>query len=1605
VALAQAPSVGGVLNGASYTTTLVAGSAASIGGTNLASSTGTFGGVQPVPTTLNGTSAKVGGYSAPIYFTSQGQVNIQIPWELAGQTSASLTVTTGAGTSSPVTINLSPYAPALFSQNASGTGAGLIYNANGNLNSSTNAANPGSIVVIGATNLGPAQIQQSDGQAPNGNLVPIANSVSVTIGGTPANVVLAELCGGAQYCPEPNSTYLIYVQVPNVSGTALSVVVMEGTATSNTVTMNVASQALTIDSGPGFGDFQLGPVQIPLQASGGAGGPYTWSLASGSNPLPAGLLVRNDGVPSYFPTGITSGIIGVANTAGSATFTIQVTDGANNIATRTCNMTILSLAITDPPQLSDGFVGTAYSYSLTAAGAAGSVTWAVPNSSLPSGLSISSSTGTISGTPHANGNYGFNVSATDSTGTTTRFYNLNVYGVGFSGSADLDTPGSVFTPGSTVNISLSGAGGTPPYTFGGCCLPPGLSLSQSGAITGTITGGDGTFRFNVGISDSAGHFFSQNFVMNVIGTPTLPGINVANPIEDSTTGESRNFPLNVNGGVSPYHWSISSGSLPAGMRLLTSNIPSSYNLGPDDAVITGVPTAAINYEVAYPFTVSVTDSSPTPFTVSIPVTINVEAIGINYPPNPLRGVAYDGYVQQIGAPQYPTPDQDWTIQDGTLPTGLSLNATTGHITGTPTEDSSSNVFMQIQAATLQLHRYIGFNIQSPTSPPITLNNLPSLPDGLVNNNYNYNVSACCAPNGLNFSPVGSLPAGLTLNPNGQLFGTPSVAGQYNVEIKAIDNNNSNNFGIGFYTLNVSPLALKTPVPPAFVGTFYTTAFSVTSGSSGTLTWTLQEGSQIPPGLTLSATGTFSGTPTSPGNFNLNFIVSDTSGNSFHGGFGINVYPASSVPPPSMNFGNNFGSWPLGAIQYALNASGGNGTYTWSLVNGSLPTGLAIRTDGPFAGAGGALAGLIGVATTPGNYAFTLSVTSDGQTSYQYCTWRITALNVMDSGSLPPAFIGVPYTYTFTALNAAGTVTFTQNNGTMAPGLSLSSNGVISGTPRQAGNFNFGYLINDGTDVIGRGTNINVSAVYFTSSAILNNVQQNGVVNATFTAAGGTGGYSYSAGGLPCCLSLSPGGILTGNLNGVGNFGFSVTVTDSTRETYTQQFSIDAIGDPQQLPSINLGPLVYNPISFLGGYMSWIVSVTNGGTAPFTWEVAGLPPGVSYRPYTASELTYMTPGDIEIWGVPTSFGTGLPPNVGTFDVTYRVTDANGLSATLVQPLTISAIAADGSTFPPNGTLGTAYSDKLRVLGGTAPYSVSQIVPSFNPLPDGLTLNRSAFTLSGTPLETGSFYPDFLFTDSAGNSIVMLTGFNIASGTSPQININNYFNLGDIIVGNSYNNQLNACCTNSGQYTYSVDPTTLPPGIGLSSSGAFSGTGTTAGTYTFLVKAADSTNLSNAGYKQFVVTVTPIQLTASTNLPDGNELSPYSYQIPTSGGSGAVSFQLGPQGPLPPGIMLSSGGLLSGTPTATGQFLFNATISDNAGNTFLGYFSLSIHAPNTGPNACSVSNAISTTVADVQAIVNQALGKAPAANDVNRDGVVNVIDVQIVINAVLGLGCTQ
>ena len=96
---AQTPTVaaGGVVNGASLTAPVSPGSDAAVFGTNLASSTSSGPPSFPAPTTLLGTTVTMNGIAVPLTFVAPTQINFQVPWELAGQSQASLIVTTGAG--------------------------------------------------------------------------------------------------------------------------------------------------------------------------------------------------------------------------------------------------------------------------------------------------------------------------------------------------------------------------------------------------------------------------------------------------------------------------------------------------------------------------------------------------------------------------------------------------------------------------------------------------------------------------------------------------------------------------------------------------------------------------------------------------------------------------------------------------------------------------------------------------------------------------------------------------------------------------------------------------------------------------------------------------------------------------------------------------------------------------------------------------------------------------------------------------------------------------------------------------------------------------------------------------------------------------------------------------------------------------------------------------------------------------------------------------------------------------------------------------------------------------------------------------------------------
>jgi uncharacterized protein (TIGR03437 family) len=125
------PSISSVVNAASFAAVpAVAGSLSTVMGTNFASSNVT---------------ASFNGISAPISFSSGTQINLLVPAALAGQTTAQLVVTVNGTSSKPYTVNLAPFAPAIFS--------GGVLNQDWTPNSATNGASAGSVIQIYATGL------------------------------------------------------------------------------------------------------------------------------------------------------------------------------------------------------------------------------------------------------------------------------------------------------------------------------------------------------------------------------------------------------------------------------------------------------------------------------------------------------------------------------------------------------------------------------------------------------------------------------------------------------------------------------------------------------------------------------------------------------------------------------------------------------------------------------------------------------------------------------------------------------------------------------------------------------------------------------------------------------------------------------------------------------------------------------------------------------------------------------------------------------------------------------------------------------------------------------------------------------------------------------------------------------------------------------------------------------------------------------------------------------------------------------------------------------------------------------------------------------------
>jgi trimeric autotransporter adhesin len=230
-------SAGGVVNDASYTAPVAPGSIAAIFGNFLLAapvSDSSF----PLSTSLDGLSFQFSGAPlAPLFYANFGQVNAQVPWELADQSQATITATNGSQTSTPEPVSIATYAPGIFTLIGGGTGQGAILGANNQLANSTNPAVAGSTVVqIFCTGLGPVTNQPQTGvAAPTEPLSQTTTPPRVMMGGAPAQVQFSGLAPGYV------GLYQVNALVPQAAtkGNAVPVVISIGGVQSNTVTIAV----------------------------------------------------------------------------------------------------------------------------------------------------------------------------------------------------------------------------------------------------------------------------------------------------------------------------------------------------------------------------------------------------------------------------------------------------------------------------------------------------------------------------------------------------------------------------------------------------------------------------------------------------------------------------------------------------------------------------------------------------------------------------------------------------------------------------------------------------------------------------------------------------------------------------------------------------------------------------------------------------------------------------------------------------------------------------------------------------------------------------------------------------------------------------------------------------------------------------------------------------------------------------------------------------------------------------------------------------------------------------------------------------------------------
>jgi hypothetical protein len=1009
----------------------------------------------------------------------------------------------------------------------------------------------------------------------------------------------------------------------NTPTTVTSPITANVTATSIAQSSVSASVLITVNPAPAISTTTLPPGLVgsayntTLNSTGGTG-TITWSLAAGGA-LPAGLTLSSTGVISGTPTA-----------SGVSTITLKITDNSP-IAPVTATSASLTLTVNSPPlsvtapTLSSAVVGKAYtSLSFTAAGGTAPITWSATG--LPSGLAINSNTGIISGTPTASGTFSnVIVTATDAgVGAVQQTKSTSALTINVRAALSITT--SSLTAGSTgvaYNTTLTASGGLSPYNWSATGLPTGLTLSAVGVLSGTPTTTTGS-PFTVAVTATDSDTTNQQTANANLSLAINPGppIITTTSLSGGTVGTAYSqTPAYIYGNGGTVSWAVTGGALPSGLSINAAT-----------GVISGTPAVGSNGTASFTITVTVGGVASTGQALSIVVSPAATPV-ITTSSLPSATVS-SAYSQQLTCTSC-TNTLSWVATpssgSGSLAAvGLTLNASSGIISGTPSSTGTVNISITVTAnGQTSLPVPLNFTV-NPSGVPLaiaagagtTLTGEVGLPFGIVITAtggvppYSWSVSSGTLPSPLAISNSSALNANIA----GLISGTPTAtASGTTVTVKVTDH--SSNTATQTYTININANTNRTGSNAELTGqyAFYVSGFDAAGNPLARV------GSFTANGSGSITTGSFDSNGTGTSTPALNIAM--TGGSYSVGSNGSGMLTTTSASGSSVyviSVDKISGGVATGGYMTLFNASGASQTGRFQLQSSSAFNTASV-SGGYAIGLQGFKGGSTATNMTHSGVIGELQLSNGSITSGQ--------LLASDSGITTP-----------TSINSGGTYTISSATGS-ANGRGTMTFSIPAGSNTQTVDVVF-YIV-DGTKAFFMGSDPTNSSSG--SDLLSGQVAQQTVADGSFTVANLTGATILHASGLvssPGFGSTAELGVLT--WSGIGTVSYSLdTNSEGTSDGVTS-----------------------------GGSGPW--TPNSGSGVPYTVSTHGLATigsGTSgtyiYLAGTNSGFSMDFSGNVYTGGIESQTSTTFPSgsfSAGTFDpvaqnTAYYVMEVNNNSGTL------------------------------------------------------------------------------------------------------------------------------------------------------------------------------------------------------------------------------------------------------------------------------------------------------------------------------------------------------